>query len=189
MSAEATKVIVRRFFEDVFNGGYLDVTDEVFDPEHQILNPYVSEEMRGPEPMKGFVWLSRKILPNLEVVVEDEIAEGEKVMTRWTLRGKLADKLRASGVNNEVTVSGISVSRVIGGRIKETWLRCEADLQGPQRPVPRDEFREWLREDTPTAKRGASHLELPIPEDQTSRFCCMIGLRFCCRELQPPVTP
>lgn len=189
MSAEQdNKALVRSYFEDAFNRGYLDVADEVFDPEHQILNPYVSEGMHGPEPMKDLVLFSRKMLPDLEVVVEDDIAEGEKVTTRWTLRGKLADKLRAPDVDEEVTVSGISVSRVIGGKIKETSLRCEA-VQEPQRPVPRDEFQEWLREATLTVEREASLLRFPpLDNSPVSRFCCILGLRFCCYESQPPFT-
>lgn len=187
-SEQDNKAIVRSYFEDAFNRGYLDVTDEVFDPEHQILNPYISKRMHGPEPMKDLVWFSRKMLPDLEVVVEDDIAEGEKVMIRWTLTGKLADKLRAPDVDEEVTVSGISVCRVIGGKIMETWLRCEA-VQEPQRPVPRDEFREWLRENTPTMEREASHLTFPpLDNSPVSRFCCILGLKFCCNELQPPFT-
>jgi hypothetical protein len=193
-SEQDNKAIVRRYFEDAFNRGNLDVTDEVFDPRHQIDNPYISEGMDGPEPMKAFVWLSRKMLPDLEVVVEDEIAEGEKVMTRWTLRGKLADKLRASDVDEEVTVSGISVTRVIGGSIKDTWLRCEA-VQEPQSPVPSDEFRERLLEDAPIAEREASGLslqpqELRIPIEWldwlASRLCCLLGIKKCCHELPSP---
>jgi SnoaL-like protein len=187
-SEQDNKAIVRNYFEDAFNRGYLDVADEIFDPEHQILNPYISEEMRGPAPMKDLVWFSRKMLPDLEVVVEDDIAEGEKVTTRWTLRGNLADKLRTPDVDEEVRVSGISVSRVIGGKIKETRLRCEA-VKEPQRPVPRDEFREWLREATPTMEREASHLTFPpLDNSPVSRFCCIFGLKFCCYESEPRFT-
>jgi len=193
-SEQENRVIVRRYFEDVFDGGDLDVADEVFDPEHEILNPHVSEGMRGPEPMKGLVWLCHKVMPDLEVMVEDERAEGEKVTTRWTLRGNLEDGLRAAGVGEQVTVSGTSVSRVIGGKIKETRLRCEADLQEPQRQVPRDEFRAWLREDPLTAKEDgfrprSRSLEIPIPDEWASRFCCIFGLKFCCHEFQPPFEP
>lgn len=193
-SEQDNKIVVRRYFEEAFEGGHLDVADEVFDPEHRILNPYASEGMRGPAPMKSFVWLSRKLLPDPEVVIEDEIAEGEKVMTRWTLKSTLADELRTLGVYGKVVVSGISISRVIDGKIQETWLRCETYPEQPHRSVPQDEFLEWLRGHKPTSEGEASDLEaqlleLGLPPDVMSRFCCMVGLKFCCHELEPDPIP
>jgi hypothetical protein len=80
------------------------------------------------------------------------------VRTRWTLRGKLAGKLRPSDGDEEVTVSGTSVSRVIGGNIQETRLRCEADLQEPQRPVPGTNSESGCSRTSPPQKRRG-----PIP--------------------------
>jgi len=118
MQAQDNKAVVRRFWEEVFNQRNLDVADELFAPDHVTHHPYVSEERRGPAPMKDFVSISRKISPDLAAVVEDEIAEGDKVVTRWTAKGELADKLQGGDVDDEVAVSGISVFRVSDGKIE-----------------------------------------------------------------------
>jgi predicted SnoaL-like aldol condensation-catalyzing enzyme len=189
-SEQDNKVVVRRFFEEVFDGGDLDVADEVFDAEHRILNPYASEGMRGPESMKGLALFYRNILPDPEFVVEDEVAEGDKVMTRWTLRGTLMDDLRALGIYGKVAISGISISRVVDDKIQETWLRCETYLEQPQRSVSQDEILEWLRRHMPTSEEEESDLEaqlleLGLPPDVISKFCCMVGFKFCCKEPEP----
>ena len=197
MAAEQdNKVVVRRYFEEVFDGGDLDVADEVFDAEHRVLNPYASEGMCGPDFMKWLAFFSRKIIPNPDVVVEDEIAEGEKVMTRWTLRGTLADDLRALGVYGKVAVSGISISRVIGGKVQETWLRCETYLEEPLESVSQEKFSEWLRGDTPTSEGKASDLGVwPLPGipgengGTESKICCVFGMKFCCNEPEPHPLP
>ena len=189
-SEQDNKVVVRRYFEEVFDGGHLDVADDVFDAQHRILNPYASAGMRGPEFMKGLALFYRNILPDPEFVVEDEVAEGEKVMTRWTLRGTLTEDLRALGVYGKLEISGISISRVVDDRIQETWLRCETYLEQPQRSVSQDEILEWLSRHTPTSEEEESDLEaqlseLGFPPDIISKFCCVVGLKFCCTEPEP----
>ncbi len=165
MSVDANKAIVRRFWQRVFNEGNTEVADELFAPEHVTHHPYLSEESRGPAPMKGFVSISHKVVPDLEAVVEDEIAEGDKVVTRWRARGKLADKLQGDDDVDEVAVSGISVFRVSDGKIAETWLRFEADLDESELPVPKEGFLEWLLEETGTI--------------EAARFCCL-WKKNCC---------
>jgi len=183
MSLDANKAIVRRFWQGVFNEGNIEIADELFAPEHVTHHPYLSEERRGPAPMKGFVSISHKVVPNLEAVVEDEIAEGDKVVTRWTARGKVADNLQGGEVDDEVAVSGISVFRVSDGKIEETWFRFEADLDESEQPVPKEEFREWLLEDT-----GTIEARFPQDPDTFARFCCL-WRRGCCHEPQPPFVP
>jgi len=179
MSLEANRTTARRYFEDIFNRGELDLADELSDLDHQLNSAYVSET-RGPNPMKGVVWVFHKMLPDLEAIVEDEIVDGDKVVIRWTLKGTPADKLRTTDGNETLTVSGISISHVIGGKIKETWLQFEADLGESQRPTPKDEFRTWLLEDTSTVEEtrlvGRFDLEEDCPE--CFRICCL--LRICC---------
>jgi hypothetical protein len=130
--------------------------------------------------MKGVVWVFHKMLPDLEAVVEDEIVEGEKVVVRWTLRGTLADKLRTSDAGEELTVSGIGISYLSGDKIKETWLRFDVDLDESRRPEPKDEFREWLLEDTSTVDETRLVGRFDILDDCQAciRLCCL--LRICC---------
>jgi predicted SnoaL-like aldol condensation-catalyzing enzyme len=177
MNAEDNKVIVRRWFEECFNEGNLEMADELFAPDHVIHHSYISAERLGADPMKTVVWLFHKTLPDLEVVVEDEIAEGEKVVSRWAVRGTRADELRGADFEDEVTVSGISIFRISDGEIKETWLSLEAELDESQMPMPTDEIREWLLEET-SAVGEATLVIPPDNQDEYAKLCCR--LYICC---------
>ncbi len=90
--------------------------------------------------------------------------------------------------DEEVTVSGVSIFSVSDkGRITETWLRFEANLDESQSVVPKDEFREWLLEDATTVERAAN-FRLGSINDEFLRWCCFL-LKPCCHEPPPPDTP
>src|SRR5215213_5265836 len=147
MGTDDNKAVVRRFWQEVFNDGNLDMVDELFVPDHVLHHPTFLEEKQSPNVVKGIVALFRKIVVDLKVSVEDEIAEGEKVVTRWTVGGTVADEIvRARCAGGEMTVSGINVFLVSGGQIRETWMRFDAHQDGVQALVPRDRrITGWLR--------------------------------------------
>jgi predicted ester cyclase len=178
MSAEDNKAVVRRWFEEGFSEGNLEVADELFDRDHRVHYPYMSEERRGPDFMKGLVWFFYKTLPDLEIVVEDEIAEGEKVVSRWTIRGTRADELRGADIDDEVTISGISIFRISNDVIEATWHCLEAELDESQIPMPTEEIGAWLDEDATAV--GEAHLVIP-PDVMyvVKKLCCRLGLCLC----------
>jgi predicted SnoaL-like aldol condensation-catalyzing enzyme len=83
---EENKSSFRRYLEEVFNQGNLEVADEIFDHyvSHQ---PDGSTLERGPEDVKRFVGEFRSAFPDLRISADDQIADGDKVVTRVTLRG------------------------------------------------------------------------------------------------------
>src|SRR5215210_7797127 len=82
MSAEENKAIFRRYVEEVTNKGNFDVADEIFDR-------YVAHQSdgstleRGPEDVKQFMSEFRQGFPDIRSVVEDQVAEGDKVVESW----------------------------------------------------------------------------------------------------------
>ena len=87
-SAEEIKAMQRRLFAEFFSQGKLEVADEIFAPDHIYYNPDTPEGIRGPEGMKQFVvGTFRGAFPDLQGTAEDQVAEGEKVVMRWTARG------------------------------------------------------------------------------------------------------
>ncbi|HZB10947.1 MAG TPA: ester cyclase [Rubrobacter sp.] len=86
MSEERNKAVVRRFYEEVFNAGRLEVMDELASPDlvaHDTLPPGVPE--RGPEPYKHTTAMFRSALPDLHQEIEDMVAEEDTVAVRVTL--------------------------------------------------------------------------------------------------------
>jgi steroid delta-isomerase-like uncharacterized protein len=85
-------------------------------------------ELRGTEDFKQrWVSMFRTAFPDLQLSVEDQIAEGDRVVTRYTGRGTHQGELMGiPPTGNEVSVGGTIISRVSGGRIEEEWNNFDA---------------------------------------------------------------
>ena len=119
MSAEELKAIFRRVFEEVYNQGKLNVADEIYAADYVLHNP-ASPEIRGPEALKQFFAMYRAAFPDLHYTVEDLIAEGDKVVARWTATGTHQGELMGiPPTGKQVVVTGISIVRITGGKIVE----------------------------------------------------------------------
>jgi SnoaL-like polyketide cyclase len=86
VSTEENKAIVRRWFENLFNGGNLDVADEIVAPNH-VNDPALPDILSGPEGQKQVVSLYRGAFPDAHITVEHQIAAGNEEVTRWTGHG------------------------------------------------------------------------------------------------------
>jgi predicted ester cyclase len=122
VSAKENKAIVRRWFEDLFNGGNLDVADEIVALNHVTYDPALPDVLSGSEGQKQVVSLYRDAFPDAHITVEHQIAVGNKVVTRWTARGTHQGELMSvAPTGNRVEVPGITIDRVSGGKLEETW--------------------------------------------------------------------
>ena len=107
MPAEENKVIFRRYIEEVFNRGNLELADEIFDRyvSHQ---PDGSTLERGPEDVKRFVGEFRSAFPDLRISIDDQVAEEDRVVTRVTLRGTHQRAFRGTApTGKEVEINGM----------------------------------------------------------------------------------
>jgi steroid delta-isomerase-like uncharacterized protein len=123
MSNNDNKAIARRILEDLWSEGDLNVIDEVVSDDCILHVPFPSQ----PIPVKGIymqrVVVERKAFPDLHFTVEDQIAEGDKVVTRWTLNGTHQHEFMGlQPTGNKTTQMGISIFRISDGKVKEIWL-------------------------------------------------------------------
>jgi steroid delta-isomerase-like uncharacterized protein len=124
---EENKAVVRRFLKEIFGGGNLELVDEIFALDYVLHDPSVPEEVSGPESMKRYISMYRAAFPDTSFSVEDQIAEGDRVVTRWTGRGTHQGELMGIPPTGEqVTVAGIEADRVADGKIQETWVSYDA---------------------------------------------------------------
>jgi steroid delta-isomerase-like uncharacterized protein len=116
--SEANKALVRRAWELADNP---DVLDEVYAPDVVWHEP--DQEIRGLEQAKQFVTTYKTAFPDMSVTVEDVIAEGDKVVSRVTLRGTHQGETEEFGppTGRQVELKGITISRIEGGKIVEDW--------------------------------------------------------------------
>jgi steroid delta-isomerase-like uncharacterized protein len=122
MSAEENKALVRRAFEDGWNAGNLDVFDETDAPEYVLHDPSVPEDVRGVEAVKQFASMYLRAFPDLHFTIEEQLAEGDKVVTRWTSSATHQGELMGMpATGNRTGVSGITISRVSEDKLVEDW--------------------------------------------------------------------
>lgn len=116
------KLVIRRIFDEVWNNSDLSLVDEAYGPDYVAHVAGAPKDIEGPQQFKQFVALHGVLTSDLSFSVEDQIAEGDSVATRWT-----AVTVPATGLVNtpadtqEVKVTGISIHRFADGKIVESW--------------------------------------------------------------------
>ena len=122
MSTEENKAIVRRVNDEVWSEGHLDVIDELIADDFVATIVGAPEEIRGPQGFREFVVMYRKAFPDLRLTVDEQFAEGETVVTRWTATGTNEGELMGMPpTGKQATTAGININRVSGGKLVEGW--------------------------------------------------------------------
>lgn len=125
MSAQENKQVVRRLIEEPWTGN-LDVIDELVDSSYVGYDPSLPEPLRGPEGVKENVAGYRSAYSDGRITVDEQIAEGDVVATRWTGRGTHDGELMGiSPTRKQVTVSGLTLSRLSNGKVVEEWTNWD----------------------------------------------------------------
>ena len=120
MSADTNKEIVRRLGVEPWEGK-LGVIDELVAPDYVGHDP-AQPEMHGPEGIKQFITGYLAGFPDGRITIDGQLAEGDMVATRWTGRGTHQGELMGiPPTGKQVTVSGITISRVKNGKVVEEW--------------------------------------------------------------------
>jgi len=120
--SEENKALSRRAIEEIFNAGNLEAADEIIAQDHVQHDPTMPEEGRGREHMKEFASMYRSAFPDVHIEIEDQIAEGDKVATRWTGTGTHEGELMGiEPTGNRVRITGMTIDRIADGQIAETW--------------------------------------------------------------------
>jgi steroid delta-isomerase-like uncharacterized protein len=119
--SESNKEITRRVNNEVWNQGNLNLIDELVSSDfvNHSPPPGLPTDREG---FKQFVMLYRTAFPDVNINIEDIIAEGDRVMIRWTATGTHKGKLMdIEPTNKYVTVTGMSENRISGGKVVEQW--------------------------------------------------------------------
>jgi predicted SnoaL-like aldol condensation-catalyzing enzyme len=105
MSIEENKAIVRRWHDEVWTGWNLEVVDELLHSDY-VQHP----SQRGLSEAKQALAQMASQYPDSQLVTEDTIAEGDKVVTRWTAL-----------IGGNAQMTGVSIHRIADGKIVEDW--------------------------------------------------------------------
>src|SRR5437763_347338 len=131
MSTEENKAIARRFIEQVWNERDMALVQELFAPDvvrHDSASP-TQTEIHGLEKMKQMISTVSRAFPDLYQTLDDQIAEGDKVVNRWTARGTHQGAyMGIAPTGKSITFTGITIFRIAEGKIVEQWV--EQDMVG-----------------------------------------------------------
>ena len=114
MSVE-NKAVIRRYIEKLLNGANINLVDEIFDRNCIMHHPLITKPYRSAAEIKRHMTGLLDATPDLNIVIEDMISEGEKVAILITVSGTQKAK------GKHATWSGIAIYRIFKGKIVESW--------------------------------------------------------------------
>ena len=124
MSLEENKAIVSHVTEELWNKNNLAVVDELYAPN--FISHGLPEVAPDREGYKQFVAMGRTALPDFHTTIEDIIAEGDKVVQRFTARGThKGEYMGIPPTGKQVTITGIAIDRIVGSKIVENWANMD----------------------------------------------------------------
>jgi predicted ester cyclase len=119
--SEENKALVRRLIKEVEKGN-LNVIDEVLAPDF-VDHDLLPDQEPDREGYKRGLSKDLAAFSDFDITIEDQIVEGDKVVTRFTWRGT-HDRGKAMGMlptGKKVEVTAIFIHRIAGGKVKEEW--------------------------------------------------------------------
>jgi steroid delta-isomerase-like uncharacterized protein len=122
MLAEERKAFVRRQIDELWNKGNLEAAEECFTSDFVSHDPASPEEIRGPEGFKQNVAAVRAAFPDFHMRIVDQVAEGDRVVTRYVTTGTQEGELAGiPPTGRRVEVAGMGIDYFRGGKIRESW--------------------------------------------------------------------
>ena len=122
--SDENRAVIHRWFEEVWNKGREEAIDELFaeDGIAHGLADEAGQALHGPAGFKPFFRKFRDAFPDLQVIVEDCISEGDRVAARCRVRAKhTGEGLGVAATGSPVEFTGMSIVRIRDGKIVEGW--------------------------------------------------------------------
>jgi predicted ester cyclase len=120
MTPDESKALVRRFYEEIDKGN-IDAMDQFVAEDYVDHNPAPFVAATGLEGLKQSFRIFEKATPGYHII-EDQIAEGDKVVTRLTSIGKHEGDLPgAPRTGNDMKMTSITIHRIANGKLAEKW--------------------------------------------------------------------
>ncbi|HZQ64863.1 MAG TPA: ester cyclase [Gaiellaceae bacterium] len=126
--------INRTVLERVWGGGEVELLDDIVGPGYVFNDPSLPAPMRSAAEEKALIAKFRSAFPDLSFEIHDELAIGDRVAQRWTVRGTHEgefDGLPPTG--DTIELSGMSFVRFADGKLVEVWTNW--DLLGLLRAI------------------------------------------------------
>lgn len=124
--SEQNKTIERRLIEQVWNRGNFAVVDEMIASDYLCHSSDPATETHGTAGYRQFYARLRDAFPDFQVTVEDQIAEGDRVVTRWRASGTHRGEFQGiPPTGRHAVITGITIDRIAGGKVVEGWTNSD----------------------------------------------------------------
>jgi predicted ester cyclase len=140
---QANKALVRRYIEEVLTANKLEKLDEMLGPDFTDSTPGALGAETGPDIIRAAQGRIRALFPTVQYQIDDLLAEGDKVLARYTVRAATREE---EGIpSQKVEIAGMTLFRIAGGRIREVWILNDQmelyrqlgfTIQPPESPQP-----------------------------------------------------
>jgi steroid delta-isomerase-like uncharacterized protein len=121
MSAAENKALIRRALDDLLNGRNLTLVTDYYAQDY-VWHGGDGNDVSGPEGYKQLLSMYFDAFPDLQIAVDDQIAEDDRVATRWTVRATHQGAFGSiAPTGRSVAVSGTLISRIREGKVIEDW--------------------------------------------------------------------
>jgi steroid delta-isomerase-like uncharacterized protein len=125
--SEANKSLVRRLVEEAINKGNLSIVDEILTNDYVYREPTVGER-RGRAGYRELITMYRNAFPDIKLTIEEQITEGDKVVTRTNGTGTHRGELFGTAATGKHVsgVQGMFVTRIANGKVVEETVIYDA---------------------------------------------------------------
>ena len=129
--AAANKELVRRFYKEVYVDWNMALADTVLSPRF-VSHDWPEHGPTGPQAFRNYYAAIRSAVPDAHYVVDDLIAEDDKVVVRWRLLGTHQGAFNGiPATGRSITLRGVAIYRLESGKLMERWV--VSDLHGALR--------------------------------------------------------
>ncbi len=121
MELEGNRDLAERFIQ-IWGGGDLDIIDELAHPDITVTYPILPRTIKGSRIFRRVMEGFRSSFPDSSLTIDEEIAEGNRVVIRWTFNGTHSGQLLSyPATGRKVTWTGITIYEIVEGKvIRET---------------------------------------------------------------------
>ena len=122
MSIESNKALVRRFYEEVWNRGNVEIADKIFAENYARHDLRPGNALPGPAGQKKIAADFRAAFPDLRMTIDLIVAEGDMVAARWTTEGtNMGHWGDVPPTDKHARFSGVNIFRIAQGKVVELW--------------------------------------------------------------------
>ena len=124
--SEQNKALVRQAVEEVWNGRNFTNLGAFVASDIVIHATLPEAEIHGPEGIREFYGALHNAFPDLRFTIEDQIAEGDRVVTRWTATGTHTGAFQGlPPTGTRIKLTGIDIDRIVNGKVIECWPNAD----------------------------------------------------------------